>query len=46
LAVGGWRSAPGSRLAYGGGAGDFHGVAQGRGPSYCECGLEAGIVIR
>jgi hypothetical protein len=29
-----------------GGVGDFHGVAQGRDPSYCECGLEAGIVIR
>jgi len=28
------------------GAGDFHGVAHGRGPSYWECGFEAGIVIR
>jgi hypothetical protein len=25
---------------------DFHGVAHGRCPSYCECGFQAGIVIR
>jgi hypothetical protein len=31
---------------WGGGVGDFQGVAHGRGPSYSECGFDAGMFNR
>jgi hypothetical protein len=42
-----YKTQPTQTIYCGAGVGvDFHGVAHGRCPSYCECGFQAGIVIK